>query len=115
MQDCFREYPEIYAAEIADDEEPTFDSPPSDEPVSKGEAPKTELGEAVAQTIVPVAEAVKEKAMELKDEVKAQSEVTPKSEVKPKSELKPKSEAKPASEAIPDKAHDATAANRGKE
>lgn len=115
MQDCFREYPEIYAAEIADDEEPTFDSPPSDEPISKGEAPKTELGEAVAQTIAPVAEAVKEKAVELKEEVKAKSEVKPKSEVKTKSEVKSKSEVMPKSEAFPDKAHDATAANQGKE
>lgn len=103
MQDCFREYPEIYAAEIADDEEPTFDSPPSDESLPEAEAPKTELGEAVAQTIVPVAEAVKDKAVELKEGVKPESEVKPKSEVKTKSET------------LPNKVHDATAANQGKE
>lgn len=96
MQDCFREYPEIYAAEIADDEEPTFDSPPSDVSLPKAEAPKTELGEAVA-------EAVKEKAVELKEEVK------------PKAEVKPKSEVKTKSETLPNTVHDATAANQGKE
>jgi len=102
MQDCFREYPEIYAAEIADDEEPTFDSPPADEPAGslappKEEAPKAESTEVVAQSPTPVTEvvkdtkAVKEKVVELKEKVEAKSE------------------------AFPNKTHDATGANEGKE
>ena len=75
MQDCFREYPEIYAAEIADDEEPIFDSSPTDESaglpsLTKEEPPKPEPTEIVAKSPASVTESIKEKVAEAKEEVK---------------------------------------------
>lgn len=46
MQDCFRKYPEVYGAELEDDEE-------DGEPLPEGSSPVSEEGAASAPTPTP--------------------------------------------------------------
>ncbi|KAK4446960.1 mitochondrial intermembrane space import and assembly protein 40 [Podospora aff. communis PSN243] len=100
MQDCFRQYPEIYGAEIADaDEEGESSAPEADVPLAKegsdssasftSNSEQSELVAAPVTPAVPVAEAKKEAGEEKKEEQELPE--------------------------IPKKAHDATEANKGKE
>ncbi|KAK0620861.1 hypothetical protein B0T14DRAFT_522280 [Immersiella caudata] len=101
MQDCFRQYPEIYGAEIADaDEEGESAAPAADAPLAKegseSSAPSTatsEQPEATSELVkfaAPVAEVKKETSEEKKEEPEAMTET-------------------------PKKAHDAAEANKTKE
>lgn len=112
MQDCFRQHPEIYGAEIADEEdaEPTFDA---EAPLAKeGSEPsvpaesKSEQPEAVAEpvkAVEPVAAAAPAAAASpAVDPVQAIVE-------------EPKEDSAVPETLVPKKAHDATEANKGKE
>jgi intermembrane space import and assembly protein 40 len=96
MQDCFRQYPEIYGAEIADEEDGEAPAPAADAALAKDgseslaiSASSSEQPEAVAESVkpaTPAVEAVQEDSQEAKGE-----------------------------RVVPEKAHDATEANKGKE
>jgi hypothetical protein len=106
MQDCFRQHPEIYGAEIADEEdaEPTFDAeaPLTKEGVETS-APavnKSEQAEAVAEPAKPVEPAAA--TSPVVDPVQAIIE-------------EPREDSAVSETSVPNNAHDATEANKGKE
>ncbi|RSM09991.1 Mitochondrial intermembrane space import and assembly protein 40 [Fusarium ambrosium] len=107
MQECFKKYPEIYGAELADDE----DGPPT--PDFGDEQPAPDAQKASAEPIAqptqtpPPQEAQKESPQD--NTPKVQPEATP-VEKKPEVE-KRQEEAKEALLSEPLQSHDATAAN----
>lgn len=92
MQECFRQYPEIYGAELADDE--------ADDEIGQAalDAPKEEQQAPVAPTGEP-------------EIVPPETEVAQKEQGKPANVPTEPTEAKPESESKGPKWEDATAAN----
>lgn len=95
MQDCFRQYPDVYGAELADDEE-------------EGEttAPAPEAAEAA-----PTKQASEESAAA---KPTTESATTAEKSI-PSSSEKHDEEVKEPGEEVPKAAFDATSANKGKE
>lgn len=100
MQDCFRKYPEIYGAEIADEEDGEVPALADDSALAKAVSESTQdSSEQTPEPVKPVAavaEALEGGIQKLREE-------------KPKEE-KPQEET-----VIPEQAHDATQANKGKQ
>ncbi len=92
MQDCFRQYPEIYGSEIADDEDEGAPAPAPEEALAKQTNEPT-IGQS-AGLDKPAASAteVEEKAEKVKEEAE-----------------------KVAEKVVPKEPHDATKANKGEE
>ncbi|RSL72044.1 hypothetical protein CEP53_001298 [Fusarium sp. AF-6] len=107
MQECFKKYPEIYGAELADDE----DGPPTPDFGDEQPGPDAQKksAEPISQSTQtpPPQEAQKESPQD--NTLKAQPEATP-VEKKPEVEKK-QEEAKEALLSEPLQSHDATAAN----
>ena len=102
MQDCFRKYPEIYGAEIADNEDAGRETASRDAPTTEG-TPAPEEPELPAAASPVENDTKQEKAPEAAaSAVPAATEKTEKTSEK-------------ASDVVPTEAHDATVANKGKE
>jgi intermembrane space import and assembly protein 40 len=105
MQDCFRQYPEIYGAELAEDDEAEAAAPAVEAPA------KTYEGGAEQETSVGSAPAVNAPAADASEAVQQKAEATPDFPVQ--AEVTP-ADADEASGSFPKKSYDATAANAGK-
>ncbi|KAK7398408.1 Oxidoreductase [Neonectria punicea] len=93
MQECFKKYPEIYGAELADDEDgaPTPDFGDDEQPV--GEAQKTQAEPAATGGVTPVADMVVEEPASKTTTTEVKEEKTDAAPVaKAKEASKPKQE-----------------------
>jgi|SRR6188768_2691117 len=103
MQDCFRKYPEIYGAEIADEEDGEAPALADDSALAKAVSESThDSSEQTPEPVKPVAAA----ADALEGGIQKLREEKPKE----KPQEKPQEET-----VIPEQAHDATQANKGKQ
>lgn len=82
MQDCFRQYPDVYGAELEDDDEPSVDPNAEQPPATQAEPSATP-------------DEKRELAKQARDEVKSVGEVAESDEVIPKAWHESEGEKKP--------------------